>query len=219
MSDRTYELIYVLKPDAAENEIADMHKQVADIVERMGGTIKTDTGPGWGRRKLAYEIGHHKEGFYVLEVITGGGELMKEIEKGLHEIIIGKPRLRLDEDQEKEGAFNMRLTGESTEQIVDLSRDFVRRLRDVEGFDTVRTMAKAGEHVLFVQGRDAVGKSGVPAALFFEPDRLPVVEATGSGLRWLTLLAAAFVLVLRPGRQRQRSSAPEARPAAPETPA
>ena len=35
----------------------------------------------WGRRKLAYEIGHHKEGFYVLEVITGSGELMKEIDR------------------------------------------------------------------------------------------------------------------------------------------
>ena len=34
----------------------------------MGGTIeKTDA--NWGRRKLAYEIGHHKEGIYVLEVI------------------------------------------------------------------------------------------------------------------------------------------------------
>jgi len=81
MSKRTYELIYVLKPDAPETEVADMHKQVADIVERLGGAIdKTDT---WGRRKLAYEIGHHKEGFYVLEVITGSGELMKEIDRRL----------------------------------------------------------------------------------------------------------------------------------------
>ena len=79
MSKRTYELIYVLKPDAAENEVEDLHKQVADIVERMGGTIdKTDN---WGRRKLAYEIGNHREGIYVLEVITGSAELMKEIDR------------------------------------------------------------------------------------------------------------------------------------------
>jgi ribosomal protein S6 len=26
---RTYELIYVLKPDASESEVADLHKQVA----------------------------------------------------------------------------------------------------------------------------------------------------------------------------------------------
>ena len=81
MSTRTYELIYVLKPDAAENEVEDMHKQVADIVQRMSGTIdKTDT---WGRRKLAYEIGHAREGTYVVETITGSGELMKEIDRRL----------------------------------------------------------------------------------------------------------------------------------------
>ncbi len=84
MSKRTYELIYVLKPDAPESEVADMHKQVADIVERMGGTIdKSENAAPWGRRKLAYEIGHHKEGFYVLEQITGSGELMKEIDRRL----------------------------------------------------------------------------------------------------------------------------------------
>jgi len=81
MSQRTYELIYVLKPDAPEQEVADLHQQVADIAARMGGTIeRTDT---WGRRKLAYEIGHHKEGFYVLEVILGSAELMKEIDRRL----------------------------------------------------------------------------------------------------------------------------------------
>ena len=84
MSKRTYELIYVLKPDAPETEVADMHKQVADIVERLGGTIdKSENAAPWGRRKLAYEIGHHKEGFYVLEQITGSGELMKEIDRRL----------------------------------------------------------------------------------------------------------------------------------------
>ena len=77
MSKRTYELIYVLKPDAPETE-------VADIVERLGGTIdKSENAAPWGRRKLAYEIGHHKEGFYVLEQITGSGELMKEIDRRL----------------------------------------------------------------------------------------------------------------------------------------
>ena len=84
MSKRTYELIYVLKPDAPETEVADMHKQVADIVERLGGTIdKSENAAPWGRRKLAYEIGHHKEGFYVLEQITGSAELMKEIDRRL----------------------------------------------------------------------------------------------------------------------------------------
>jgi small subunit ribosomal protein S6 len=81
VSARTYELIYVLKPEATEQEVADLHQQVESIIGRLGGTLeKTDV---WGRRKLAYEIGHHKEGFYVLQVILGSGELMKEIDRRL----------------------------------------------------------------------------------------------------------------------------------------
>jgi HAE1 family hydrophobic/amphiphilic exporter-1 len=77
-------------------------------------------------------------------------ELMKEIEKGLPEIIIGKPSFRFDEDQGGAGGFGMRLIGESTEQLVTLSREVVRRLRDVPGFDSVRTTAKAGEQEIQV---------------------------------------------------------------------
>ncbi len=49
-------------------------------------------------------------------------ELMKEIEKGMPEIIIGKPSFRFDEDQGQTGAFSMQLTGESTEQLVTRSQ-------------------------------------------------------------------------------------------------
>ena len=115
---RTYELIYVLKPDAAENEVADLHKQVADIVERLGGAIdKTDT---WGRRKLAYEIGHHKEGFYVLEVITGSGELMKEIDRRLKvtEGLLRHLIVRVDESTIKAERARAKRTDESRRRRV-----------------------------------------------------------------------------------------------------
>jgi HAE1 family hydrophobic/amphiphilic exporter-1 len=89
-------------------------------------------------------------------------ELMQEIEKGLPEIIIGKPSFRFDEDQNATGAFSMRLTGESTEQLVALSRAVVSRLRDVPGFDSVRTTAKAGEHeVQVVVDRERAARLGL----------------------------------------------------------
>ena len=89
-------------------------------------------------------------------------ELMKEIEKGLPEIIIGKPSFRFDEDQNATGAFSMRLTGESTEQLAALSRTVVQRLRDVPGFDSVRTTAKAGEHeVQVVVDRERAARLGL----------------------------------------------------------
>lgn len=81
MNDRKYELVYVMKPEASEAEVAELQAQVESIIARVGGTLeKTDV---WGRRKLAYDIGNHKEGFYVLHVIAGSGELMKEIDRRL----------------------------------------------------------------------------------------------------------------------------------------
>jgi len=81
MANRQYELIYILPPETSEQQATALHDQVAEIVTRMHGEIeKTEN---WGRRKLAYEIGHFKEGVYVLEVINGSGELMKEIDRRL----------------------------------------------------------------------------------------------------------------------------------------
>jgi small subunit ribosomal protein S6 len=97
---RKYELVYVVSPEASDEQVTDLHTQVEATVQRMGGQIeKTDN---WGRRKLAYEIGRHKEGTYVLEVINGGGELMKEIDRRLKVIdhVIRHLVVRVDEEQE-----------------------------------------------------------------------------------------------------------------------
>jgi HAE1 family hydrophobic/amphiphilic exporter-1 len=89
-------------------------------------------------------------------------ELMTALEKGLPEIIIGKPSFRFDEDQSGTGGFSMHLTGESTEELVTLSRDVVRRLGDVPGFDSVRTTAKAGEHeVQVIVDRERAARLGL----------------------------------------------------------
>jgi small subunit ribosomal protein S6 len=81
MSVRQYELVYILPPDSTEQQVAEVHDLVAANVTRLNGQI--DKTENWGRRKLAYEIGPLKEGFYVLEVINGSGELMKELDRRL----------------------------------------------------------------------------------------------------------------------------------------
>lgn len=110
MSARKYELVYVMKPEATEAEVADMQGQVDAIIGRLGGTLeKTDA---WGRRKLAYDIGNHKEGFYVLHVIAGSGELMKEIDRRLRvtEGLLRHLIVRVDEHERKaDRAKNIRV--------------------------------------------------------------------------------------------------------------
>ena len=97
--NRKYELVYVVSPDATEAQVAELQTQVEGIVQRMGGTLeKTEN---WGRRKLAYEIGRHKEATYILDVINGSGELMKEIDRRLKvfDLVIRHLVVRVDEQE------------------------------------------------------------------------------------------------------------------------
>jgi small subunit ribosomal protein S6 len=99
MTDRQYELVYILPPETTEQQAGELHEQIAAVVSKMHATIeKTEN---WGRRKLAYEIGHFKEGVYVLEVINGSGELMKELDRRLRVLDQVIRHLIVRVDQEK----------------------------------------------------------------------------------------------------------------------
>jgi small subunit ribosomal protein S6 len=99
MADRQYELVYILPPDTTEQAVADLHTQIEQVVARLNGQIeKTEN---WGRKRLAYEIARHKEGFYVLDVINGSGELMKELDRRLKvmDLVIRHMVVRVDEEK------------------------------------------------------------------------------------------------------------------------
>ena len=51
--NRDYELVYIVSPETSEQDIADLHTQVEQIVQRFQGTIEKSE--NWGRRKLAYD--------------------------------------------------------------------------------------------------------------------------------------------------------------------
>jgi small subunit ribosomal protein S6 len=97
-SVRQYELIYITPPESTEEALADLHQQVAAVVERFGGTFeKTEN---WGRRRLAYEIQGFREGVYVLEVINGPATLMAELDRRLRvfDIVMRHMVVRVDEE-------------------------------------------------------------------------------------------------------------------------
>jgi HAE1 family hydrophobic/amphiphilic exporter-1 len=70
-------------------------------------------------------------------------EVLDEITKEMPEIIIGKPSFQFDQ-QAGEG-FSLQLSGESTEQLAELSFELARQLRLVEGLESVRSEARDGE--------------------------------------------------------------------------
>jgi small subunit ribosomal protein S6 len=120
---RTYELVYIMRPDATEQQVADLHSQVEQIVTRMGGAFgeKSEAVQAFGgRKKLAYEIGHHKEGLYVLEVINGDGALVHELDRRLKvtEGLLRHLIVRVDEDQIKAERARTKRTEESRRRRV-----------------------------------------------------------------------------------------------------
>jgi len=95
---RQYELVYIMSPETTEQAITDLHAQVESIIARyQGEMVKTEN---WGRRRLAFRIGKHREGTYVLEVFTGTGELTKELDRRLKVLdsVIRHLIVRVDED-------------------------------------------------------------------------------------------------------------------------
>jgi len=117
---RQYELVYITPPEITEEALAELHTQVAAVVERFGGNIeKTEN---WGRRKLAYEIARHREGNYVLEVINGPGELTTELDRRLRvfDDIIRHMVVRVDDEL-------ARAERAGTRRKTDLARRRVRR--------------------------------------------------------------------------------------------
>lgn len=97
-TSRQYELVYIVSPETTETDVAELHTQIEQIVQRYNGTF--DKTENWGRRKLAYDIGRHREGTYVVETISGSGELMKEIDRRLRVLdsVIRHLVVRVDEE-------------------------------------------------------------------------------------------------------------------------
>ena len=118
--ERQYELVYILPPDTTEQQVTELHTQVEAVVSRMDGKIeKTEN---WGRRKLAYEISHQKEGVYVLQVINGSGELMKELDRRLRVMDQVIRHLVVRVDQEKNVVERTR-----SKRVADSQRRRVKR--------------------------------------------------------------------------------------------
>jgi small subunit ribosomal protein S6 len=61
---RDYEILYIVRPDVEETDLGDATKRVETLIESLDGSIQRTN--VWGKRRLAYEVDHLKEGHYVL---------------------------------------------------------------------------------------------------------------------------------------------------------
>jgi len=78
---RDYEILYIVRADLDDDKVQDAVKRVNTLIERSGGTSERTN--LWGKRKLAYEVKHQKEGSYVLQDFQLDPTRVPELEAGL----------------------------------------------------------------------------------------------------------------------------------------
>jgi small subunit ribosomal protein S6 len=76
-----YEILLLLDPELDEARQAEIVDRVHQLVDTGGGSW--DLHDVWGRRRLAYEIGHKSEGSYHLLHLTCEAETLDEISRVL----------------------------------------------------------------------------------------------------------------------------------------
>ncbi len=64
----TYEIVALLRPDLDEEGLGTALERISQRITEHGGSITSQE--RWGKRKLAYPIKKHRDGYYTLFVFT-----------------------------------------------------------------------------------------------------------------------------------------------------
>jgi len=94
---RQYELMVVLDPNLEEAAIEALNTRIQTLTTQRGGSIESVE--PWGRKRLAYPIGRHRDGVYYLSRLTLPPNAADEIKRALklNESVIRHLLIRADD--------------------------------------------------------------------------------------------------------------------------
>jgi small subunit ribosomal protein S6 len=98
---RLYEVMFILRPDVAEEDADKLISGFSTSVTNGGGVVKSVE--KMGRRKLAYVVRKFNDGNYVLLTIEASGPVVLELERRLRvtEQVIKFITVRMDEEEKR----------------------------------------------------------------------------------------------------------------------
>ena len=114
---RTYEALYIVRPDLEDGEIQTVADGVQAVVTNHGGAIVRSE--IWGRRRLAYEVRRFTEGCYVLLRFEAPQDIVRRLEQHfrLSEAVIrhlvvhfDEQTLRLEAEQHRKNEEKLQAT-------------------------------------------------------------------------------------------------------------
>src|SRR5213079_1025199 len=94
-------MIFIVDPNAADEDVVKLSEGVQKIITGQGGSMtKTEM---MGKRQLAYEINHKKDGTYVLLEVEGSGKEIAEVERRMrvNDQILRYMTVRVDEMRQR----------------------------------------------------------------------------------------------------------------------
>jgi small subunit ribosomal protein S6 len=99
--NRTYELMFIVRPDVADEDLDKLISTMETQVTSSGGTVKSME--KWGKRRLAYTVRKFNDGIFVLLITEGGGNLIHDLERRLRvtEPVIKFQTVRVDVEQKR----------------------------------------------------------------------------------------------------------------------
>lgn len=74
---RKYEVTYVIAPTLGDEQVPEVIERFSQQIQSQGGRV-VNVSP-WGKRRLAYEIGGHGEGYYVTMQFESTSEAADEL--------------------------------------------------------------------------------------------------------------------------------------------
>ncbi len=75
---RIYEELFIVRPDATDEQVDPLIEQLKGVITQSGGTL--DKTEKWGMRRLAYRVMKFTEGQYILFQFTAEAPAVKELE-------------------------------------------------------------------------------------------------------------------------------------------
>jgi small subunit ribosomal protein S6 len=99
--NRTYELMFIVRPDMAEEDQDKLISTLETAVTSSGGAVKSTE--KMGKRRLAYVVRRFHDGLFILLTFEGSGGLVHELERRLRvtEPVIKFLSVRIDEEQKR----------------------------------------------------------------------------------------------------------------------
>lgn len=119
---REYETIYILRPNTANEGVAEVNTRIKGVIEQMGGKIiKVDN---WGKRRLAYEVAKERKGIYLYWQYLATPGVVEECERNLRMLdnVIRYLTVKVDENVDS-GARPTEIDDSSYEKAAQTAAD------------------------------------------------------------------------------------------------